>query len=145
MLGRFALLNRCSALWRNSRPLCTSTSKFAPTERRWSTENYKSEILEPRLNNPQPITKTEWKSIRADLMSKVGRLNDKNVDGWIMSVCRSYANSRTMQNSMAYIDMMKDANIALNLAIRNNLLLIYHKKSEIEPLSQNEMQEIKDM
>lgn len=111
----------------------------------WSAERYQRDIIVPRINrsDASPITKDEWQRIRSDYIAKVPRINDKNVDGLIVTICRDQPNALT--NALTYIEMMKDDKIELNLAISNVLLEILYYKSMREPLSDADRDLIREM
>lgn len=148
MLCRILLMRHSNLARRTVQPLTSAAgNRFQNTvsERpeRWSAERYQFEIIEPKISSQQCITKDEWRAMRADFIDKVWRINTKNVDGYIVNVCRSRPNA--LANVLAYMEMMKESGIEFNLAISNNLLHAYYKKSTCEPLNAEEKEQIGSM
>lgn len=136
MLNRITILRRINGF---SLKISSAVCRYQHVQHRnpdhWSVERYQREIIEPRINRadaPQ-ITKDDWRSIRTEFVEKVKRINEQNVDGLIVNICSNQQHA--LANALSYIEMMKDMNIEINLAVSSTLLNILYRKSTTEPLS----------
>lgn len=132
------LLNNQHLIIYAQRLQCTSVKP-----ERWSAERYSIYIIAPKLHESKIVTKDEWRQIRAEFMQKVWRINEKNVDGQILRVCKDNVNA--LENAKTYLNLLIESKVELNLGMSNTLLEIYVNRSHENSLSAEDIQNVENM